>query len=181
MNCGGVSAYKSYLCRTNKQLVSCFFFPSLSAPSFYPGYAGIPSILDPEARQFLNTSIDDLRVDDEENEEDWIDDRVTRLTQGQPAKMSEAMAIEVRLCCPTIFLTLQPPSQRPSWKEPDAMIGLPSPASVTRARENPGHNIHTSPPHDSGATATSQLVTGSVALTDMASGKQLCRSPCSHC
>ena len=78
---------------SDKQLTSCFFLPC-SAPSFYPGYGGATSILDPEAQHFLNTAFEDPPV---ENEEDWLDDQDTAvLTQGPSSKMAEAMAIEVQ-------------------------------------------------------------------------------------
>ena len=66
----------------------------MPAHSFYPGYGGAASILDPEAEQFLNSGFEDLPVEDEE---DWLDvQELTRLTQGQPKRMAAAMAIEVR-------------------------------------------------------------------------------------
>jgi hypothetical protein len=74
----------------------------LSAPSFYPGYGGAASILDPEAAQFFNSTFEDPP---DENEEDWIDNQEMILTQGLPSKMAETMALEVHGCisCATLF------------------------------------------------------------------------------
>jgi hypothetical protein len=85
----------------NKQLTASVFF-SLSAPSFYPGYGGAASILDPEAAQFFNSTFEDPP---DENEEDWIDNQEMILTQGLPSKMAETMALEVHGCisCATLF------------------------------------------------------------------------------
>ncbi|KAF8261177.1 hypothetical protein EI94DRAFT_1810685 [Lactarius quietus] len=55
--------------------------------SFYPGYGGAASLLNPEAAEFLKPTYEEPPA---ENEDDWIDDRdMTSLAQGPPSKMVE--------------------------------------------------------------------------------------------
>ena len=121
--------------------------------------------MDPEAQEFLSSHFEDSQV---ENEEDWIDDQETTIvTQGQPNKMPEAMAIEVRLPCLANFFFDPTLSQRPSWvPDPTDVPRTSASATVTRrVRANLGCNIPAPPQH--GADATLQLTAESVA----ASGK----------
>ncbi|KAF8268601.1 hypothetical protein EI94DRAFT_1700099 [Lactarius quietus] len=57
--------------------------------SFYPGYSGAASILDPNAQHFLDSTFKDQPVEDEE---DWINDNqeLTPLAQGLTTRMAEA-------------------------------------------------------------------------------------------
>jgi hypothetical protein len=76
-----------------KNLLCCFSPPLAS--SFYPGYGGAASILDPEAEQFLNPTFKEPAV---ENEDDWHNDQeMTTIAQGLSSKMVEAKASEVFL------------------------------------------------------------------------------------
>ncbi|KAF8263224.1 hypothetical protein EI94DRAFT_1832424 [Lactarius quietus] len=111
--------------------------------SFYPGYGGATSILDPEAEQFLNPTFEDPPV---ENEDDWIDDQeTTTLAQGLPSKMAEARAFE-----------------RPSWEQASAVDG-PTPGSVSCPTEKLCHNVPASSQRVSGSAATAKSIVASAA------------------
>ncbi|KAF8257782.1 hypothetical protein EI94DRAFT_1708647 [Lactarius quietus] len=114
-----------------------------AAASFYPGYGGATSILDPEAEQFLNPTFEDPPV---ENEDDWINDQeTTTLAQGLPSKMAEARAFE-----------------RPSWEQASTVDG-PTPGSVSCPTEKLHHNVPASSQRVSGSAATAKSIVASAA------------------
>ncbi|KAF8265157.1 hypothetical protein EI94DRAFT_1804796 [Lactarius quietus] len=105
------------------------------AASFYPGYGGAASLLDPEATDFLNSANEEPPV---ENEDDWIDNwDMTTLAQGTPSKMVEARAFE-----------------RPLWV-PDTSACEPLQRDIER------QDLPASSQHSSGSAATLQLITES--------------------
>jgi len=132
--------------------------------SFYPGYGGATSILDPEAEQFLNPTFEDPPV---ENEDDWIDDQeTTTLAQGLPSKMAEARAFKIFFSFfHSNILVLshrsdRTSSQRPSWEQASAVDG-PTPGSVSCPTEKLCHNVPASSQRVSGSAATAKSIVAS--------------------
>ncbi|KAF8264788.1 hypothetical protein EI94DRAFT_1805340 [Lactarius quietus] len=119
--------------------------PNLKTVSFYPGYGGAASILNPDTQHFLDSTFKDPPVEDEE---DWINDNqeLTPLAQGSTTRMAE----------------------RPSW-ELDT-IGPTTSATVPHPRDNLRHDGSASSQHSNVSAVTLQPAAESiVALAPSAS------------